>query len=160
MANHKPKRASIRSGDDEEVGYGRPPKKHQFRKGEPSANPYGCRGKPKAEVPVQAAEPDFLDELVPITIDGKRQRVTRDQSVDHALCLRAIRGDVAAARELSVRRSLREKRRAAAERSLAAEIAAPVTAEDEALIARSFSRKEGKQGGEADLTGEQGAGDE
>src|SRR3984893_6198924 len=47
---------------DYEVGYGRPPREHQFKKGEPSRNP---KGRPRGARPA----PDFVAALLqPVTI--------------------------------------------------------------------------------------------
>ena len=50
---------------DYEVGYGRPPKDHQQKKGQPSINPYGRRGKPKnePELGARSMPRDALDEF-------------------------------------------------------------------------------------------------
>lgn len=55
---------------DYEVGKGKPPREHQFKKGEPSKNP---RGRAKAG-PINLAA--FFDEPVTATIEGKATRIT------------------------------------------------------------------------------------
>jgi hypothetical protein len=86
----------------EEVGYRRPPKEHTIKKGE-VRNPWGRPGKPKPEI-------DFLDERIPITINGQREKITRARALDEALFQRAMRGSVSAVKALEQRA---ERRRAA-----------------------------------------------
>ncbi|MBM0205648.1 hypothetical protein JNW90_23530 [Micromonospora sp. STR1s_5] len=84
------------------VGYGHPPKEHQFRKGQ-KANPWGCKGRPKPKA-------DFLDERHRIRVDGRSRWVTRDEALDHALYKMALAGNVSAVQQLEQR----QKRRLAA----------------------------------------------
>lgn len=74
--------------DDDGAGYGRPPKKHRFKKGQPSANPNGRRGKkgkvaelgatglPKTprDLMAEAAMEEML-RLVPVKVGGKTEMV-------------------------------------------------------------------------------------
>jgi hypothetical protein len=75
------------SDDDDSGGYGRPPKQHQFQPGE-SGNP---RGRPRTGQTVPEIVARVRDELIPITINGRRKRVrifeaALRQSI--ALCLK------------------------------------------------------------------------
>jgi hypothetical protein len=88
--------------ESQQVGYRRPPKERRIKKGE-KRNPWGRRGKPQPKR-------DFLNDLVPVTINGRKQRVTRSRALDEMLFRQAIGGSVAAAKYLDRRA---EKRRAA-----------------------------------------------
>ena len=85
---------------DDYVGYGHPPKRHRFAKGN-KANPDGRKGKPRSTR-------DFLDERQRLLIDGKWRWVTRDQTIDHALYKAVVTdGNVSAAKLLETRRQAR-----------------------------------------------------
>ncbi|MFZ8977250.1 MAG: DUF5681 domain-containing protein [Pseudohongiellaceae bacterium] len=77
------------SHDDYEVGYGKPPKATQFKKGQ-SGNP---KGRPKG---VQNLATDLQDELsakVEITEDGQTKKVTKQKAMVKQLMQKAIKGD-------------------------------------------------------------------
>jgi len=65
MASRKRKQA------DDAVGYGRPPKSTQFKKGQ-SGNP---RGRPKGSRPVGAVLQDILGQRIAVTENGKTRRL-------------------------------------------------------------------------------------
>jgi len=72
-----------------EVGYGKPPKEHQFKKGQPAANP---KGRPKGRKSKGIV--DKLDEKVVVgTKNGRRVRKTLREVLDHNLVKDAIAGD-------------------------------------------------------------------
>ena len=64
-------------GENEAVGYRRPPKEHQIKTGE-VRNQWGRKGKPRPKI-------DFLDEPFKICIDGEWITTTRRLGLDHAL---------------------------------------------------------------------------
>jgi hypothetical protein len=81
-----------RDNDEDEVGYKKPPKAFQFKKGQ-SGNPSGRRKAP----------PDFASDLAdemrePITLreNGRERRVTKQRAFIKALTALAIKGDVRA----------------------------------------------------------------
>jgi hypothetical protein len=83
-----------RSGD--EVGYGKPPRKNQFKPGQ-SGNP---RGRPKGAKGLKAELREELNEWVTITSDGKTRRIRKRRLVIKALAAQAAKGNVAAADKL------------------------------------------------------------
>ena len=124
------------------VGYCRPPVDRQFRKGAPTPNPYGRRGKPRVQAADAARAPDFLDGYVTITVDGKPKRVTRDEAIDHVLFVKAAGGDVAATRRLDERRADRRRRAEAEQRAVAISARASFDpTEDEQVITRALDRR-------------------
>lgn len=116
------------------VGYGCPPKEHQFRRGG-KGNPWGRKGKPKPKL-------DFLEERLRVRIDGRWQWITRDEAIDHALYKEAMAGNVSAVRQLEVRRA-RRLAQTVGERDEA------VAEADQAALDRYVGRIEGRgQGAE------------
>lgn len=82
-----------RDGDDDAVGYGRPPVSTRFRKGQ-SGNP---RGRPRGrrnEPPYEAV----LGQMVTIREDGVERRVTAAEAFLLHMTKRGLEGDGAAAR--------------------------------------------------------------
>jgi hypothetical protein len=73
---------------DYEVGYGRPPRHHQFKKGQPSPNP---KGRPRGQKTVDLRS--VLNELVPIKIRGRNQSVPFLVAFLQLVKDRAIKGD-------------------------------------------------------------------
>jgi hypothetical protein len=82
--------------NDDEVGYGKPPKHGQFKPGT-SANP---RGRPRGALGLKAELKAELDEFVTITVDGKPKRIRKRRLVIKALAAKAAKGNVAAADKL------------------------------------------------------------
>ena len=81
---------------DYEVGYGRPPREHQFRKGEPSRNP---KGRPRDARPA----PDLVAALLqPVTIrmQGKERKVCFPEAMIQVAQDKALKGDQRAAQTL------------------------------------------------------------
>lgn len=75
--------------DDYEVGYGRPPKTHQFKKGQ-SGNP---RGRPKGTRNLKTDLMDELGEEITLTEGGKARRLSKQRALVKSLVTRAIKGD-------------------------------------------------------------------
>lgn len=76
---------------DYSVGYAKPPKEHQFKKGERSKNP---RGRPKRSRVDRLTK--ILDQKITITEGGKPRRVPLSEALDIKLVRRALEGDLAA----------------------------------------------------------------
>jgi len=85
--------------DDYEVGYGRPPKKHQFQKGK-SGNP---RGKPKGSRSTAALVEEELNRLVEVTEDGRTRKISLRQVIVRAQIAKAAKGSVRHAEWLEAR---------------------------------------------------------
>ena len=83
--------------DDTEVGYGRPPKRNRFRKGQ-SGNP---KGRPKGQLNLATVLEQELQETVIINENGTRRKVTKLEAACKQLANKAASGDLAALKLLS-----------------------------------------------------------
>lgn len=81
---------------EEKVGYGRPPRLHQFPKGK-SGNP---RGRPKGAKGLKAELLAAINEPVTITVNGKPKRMRTLSLVLKSLATQAAKGKVSAADKL------------------------------------------------------------
>jgi len=84
------------SDEDEEVGYKKPPKEHQFKRGQ-SGNPKGRPKKPKTLTEALKRE---LEAEIPVTEHGKTYRITKVQALVKTLMHRSLQGDTAMMRML------------------------------------------------------------
>jgi hypothetical protein len=81
--------------NDYEVGYAKPPKKHQFKKGQ-SGNP---RGRPPKEPPVRTLRNQRLEffqameQQMTVNVGGKRRKMKASQVIDYRLVAKAAKGD-------------------------------------------------------------------
>ena len=82
---------------DDEVGYGKPPKHTQFRKGV-SGNP---RGRPKGAKNLTTVVNEVLREKVVITVNGQRKTVTKLKAEAMQMVNKATSGDLLAKRQLT-----------------------------------------------------------
>lgn len=71
------------------VGYRKPPKATQFKKGR-SGN---SNGRPKRKPTLELMVEKLLAQPISILIDGKQQRVRRDEALLMSALTRAIKGD-------------------------------------------------------------------
>jgi hypothetical protein len=114
------------------VGYGRPPKKTQFKKGK-SGNP---RGRPKGTRTVGAVLQDILGQRIAVTENGRTRRLPALEVMLRRLANDAMRNEPAA---LKLMLSLFDRYGEAPEAGLRID---EVLAEDQALLA-NFLKKPG-----------------
>jgi uncharacterized protein DUF5681 len=78
--------------DTDDVGYGHPPKKHQFKKGQ-SGNP---KGRPKGQKNIKTLLAEELTQRVKIKEDGKQKNITKKEGVVKSTVNKAMKGDLKA----------------------------------------------------------------
>jgi hypothetical protein len=78
-----------------EVGYGKPPRATQFKKGQ-SGNP---RGRPKGAKGFDAQLKEAFGQKVEVQLKGKMRRITAGQAMLLKLTAKALGGDMAALRQ-------------------------------------------------------------
>jgi hypothetical protein len=81
---------------DNEVGYGKPPKHSQFKKGQ-SGNP---RGRPRDTENLKMLVGKVLDEKIVLTENGKRSKISLYEAVIKQLVRRSAQGDYRSTRDL------------------------------------------------------------
>jgi hypothetical protein len=81
------------NGDDEDVGYQRPPKSTRFKPGQ-TGNP---KGRPKNVRNFKTDLRDELSELITVRENGQERRITKLRALVKALVAAAIKGDMRAA---------------------------------------------------------------
>ena len=91
MGPANPRNPQVAAEPGYEVGYGRPPKATQFKKGEPSANP---KGRPKRNKDFQRVVVEQLNMKTTVTIEGRRRRLTLSELSIQQLARKAAGGDV------------------------------------------------------------------
>jgi hypothetical protein len=74
------------------VGYGKPPKKTQFKRGR-SGNP---KGRPKGSRNLAADLASELGEQITVREDGRSRRISKQRALIKSLMARALQGDVRA----------------------------------------------------------------
>ena len=92
-------RGLVMSGDYE-VGDGKPPKQHQFQKGQ-SGNPRGKRQKEARSVTARQIRRDFLRALeteIEATVPGRAGKVTVAEAIIWKQLLQAMKGDYRSAK--------------------------------------------------------------
>ena len=77
------------SHDEDEVGYRRPPRRHQFKKGQ-SGNP---RGRSKGSQNLSTLLTALLNRRVRITQDGKKKTILLSEALARQLVNGALAGD-------------------------------------------------------------------
>lgn len=79
-----------------EVGYGKPPKKHQFKPGY-SGNK---KGRPKGRKNIHTIVENLMNEKIKITINGRTKKVSCIEATIRQVSLAALKGDIKAQRIL------------------------------------------------------------
>ena len=99
--------------DEDSIGYGHPPKEHQFKKGQ-SGNPHG---RPKKVIDHNAVLEEELRRTITIVEDGQEKTISVHQAIVRVFCQRAMKGKfafakdlLASARSLSVERKMEDTR--------------------------------------------------
>lgn len=77
------------SNPDSAVGYGKPPKAHQFKKGK-SGNP---KGRPKGAKSLRTIVEAELSEKILVTIGGQRKKITKKEAIIAQMVTNALKGD-------------------------------------------------------------------
>jgi len=77
---------------DYKVGYGKPPKSGQFKRGK-SGNP---KGRPKGSLKLATDLAAELNEQITVREDGKARRVSNQRALIKSLMAKALQGDVRA----------------------------------------------------------------
>jgi len=77
---------------DYKIGYGKPPKSGQFKRGK-SGNP---KGRPKGSLKLAADLAAELSEQITVREDGKARRVSKQRALIKSLMAKALQGDVRA----------------------------------------------------------------
>ena len=79
---------------EEEKGYGKPPKKHQFKKGV-SGNP---RGRPKGKKSFTVLFKQLENEKITVQINGKTEKLTIEQAILKRVMIDSVVGKSSSAR--------------------------------------------------------------
>jgi hypothetical protein len=80
------------------VGYGSPPEEHQFKRGQPSANP---KGRPRKNKTYQHSVLEYLNRKLTITTGGRRRKVPVIGVALQQLGNMAAAGNLAAIKEIN-----------------------------------------------------------
>jgi hypothetical protein len=115
------------------VGYRKPPKNTQFRKGR-SGNP---KGRPKGKLNIATVLEHTLREPVVINENGRRKQVTKMEAAVKQLVNQAASGDLTALRQLTALVTSAEQRSTNADAETA-----PLNEADQKVMARMLKRLE------------------
>lgn len=77
---------------EDKVGYGRPPRETQFKKGK-SGNP---KGRPKHPTTPRECINKILGECRTVTVDGKRKKITNLEIFFRRMCTESLKGNLKA----------------------------------------------------------------
>lgn len=134
MTRQRPRRPE-KKPDDKRVGYGKPPKKHQFKKGK-SGNP---KGRPKGSKNANKLAYDILNEKVSFIDSGVSKKGSRRELALRSLAAKALKGDQRAISHLIAMDAVYQAQRA--DNSTRADTTnEQLLAEDEAILADLLSR--------------------
>jgi hypothetical protein len=90
------KRDDNSQSDGDEVGYAKPPQRHQFQKGA-SGNP---KGRPKGSKSMSSILAKVGRERVKLTVNGKPRSITKQEAYVLQLMTKAATGDLRAGRDM------------------------------------------------------------
>lgn len=82
--------------EDNNVGYGKPPKKDQFKPGQ-SGNK---KGRPKGTKNLKTDLEEELAEKIPIKEGGKQKKISKQRAMLKSLMVKALQGDLRASNTL------------------------------------------------------------
>jgi GMP synthase PP-ATPase subunit len=82
--------------EDNDVGYGKPPKKNQFKPGQ-SGNK---KGRPKGTKNLKTDLQEELAEKIPIKEGGKQKKISKQRAMLKSLMAKAVQGDPRASNTL------------------------------------------------------------
>ena len=85
------------SGSDEGVGYGRPPRAHQFKPGQ-SGNK---KGRPKGSRSLKTLVAEELDKRVKVRVNGRSRYFTKGEIISNVLVNKALEGNLKAIAQLA-----------------------------------------------------------
>ena len=80
------------TGNDEAVGYGRPPNTHRFKKGQ-SGNP---KGRPRGARNLKTIVATEQKQKVMVTEGGRSRKLTKQEAIIKTLHAKALKGDLKA----------------------------------------------------------------
>ncbi len=80
--------------EDDEVGYGKPPRYTRFKKGQ-SGNP---SGRPKGRIGLKATLQKLLSEKVTVNINGRSRKISKWEAAIRQQIIKAAKGDATACR--------------------------------------------------------------
>jgi hypothetical protein len=95
MSKNEPPKTPPAGSD--KVGYGKPPKHTQFKKGQ-SGNPKGCPKQVQAHMPVSRIIRHSLSEEVQGFVNGKTRKMTKLAAIIEVQSAKALKGDTRAAK--------------------------------------------------------------
>jgi hypothetical protein len=80
------------SNKEYEVGYGKPPKEHQFKPGQ-SGNP---KGRPKESKNLSTDITEEMAETILLSEGGQQKSASKQRAMVKALCAKALKGNIPA----------------------------------------------------------------
>lgn len=119
---------------DYEVGYGKPPRKTQFQPGHTGGN---RKGRPRGSTNLKNDLRAELAELITLTENGKKIRVSKQRALIKALVVKGIKGD-----DRAGGKALELKVKLLGDEDVGSEVA-PLSSNDRAILAAYLKRKGG-----------------
>jgi len=88
-----PKKRPQRDADDDDVGYGRPPRAHQFKPGT-SGNP---KGRPKGAKSEATILQGLLQQKIGLNVRGKTRKITLHEAILRRIAEDCLKGNIKSA---------------------------------------------------------------